>query len=196
MQRTEKTIALIVWFLTLTSCGTSHKTMTTATEISRDSVTVSKDSVMEQHKVTQYDFSTASVQEQYRSSTASEDSHTAETVTEDITETTDSAGRRTVTTHRTVNRSGKHSSTAASEDFTRMQLHELRSMMRSVDSLMYVTSLLTATDYQYRDSMSAESEKTGTVSGTLRGWLFDLGIFIVLLVIIKWLLSGLWQKTK
>lgn len=143
----------------LLSCASSRKVEQGSSEQQRDSVvSVVRDSV--EKSETRTDSSVVTVMEDHHTSgTITEKVSNEETITERVTESTDSHGNKTTTTDRTIHRKGDYERNATYEARLKHQEETMSLMQHTIDSLILHNKLDVGTHWDKKDSMNVVKEK-------------------------------------
>lgn len=184
--------SVILWLLaviTFMSCAATRMVEQGSSEQRRDSVVaIVKDSVMKSE--TKADSSAVTVKEEHHSSgTITDKGSNEETITERVTESTDTNGNKTTTTDRTIRRKGDYERNATYEAQLKHQEEIISRMQHTIDSLALGNSLNVATHLAKKDSTNVVKEtntkdiKPATTSPFISICLF----WIVFIGIVIWL---------
>ena len=151
--------------LTAVSCGTSRKVFTASTDYTHDvAATVAHDTAsvraVRMDSTAHTALGSAHRTEQQQQTTTEE-----ETVTEHITEQTDSAGRKTVTTLRQIARRGTAVRQTASDAYTWRMMEDVELMCGYIDSIRHSESRTVRRHEEYNDSIVQTRERDATVQG-------------------------------
>lgn len=183
---------ITLWLLaviTFASCAASRKVEQGSSEQRRDStVTIVKDSVTKSE--TRTDSSAVIV---------TDDNHTfgsmtdkgcnEETITERVTESTDTQGNKTTTTDRTIHRKGDYERNATYEARLKYQEEIISRMQYTIDSLVLSNRQDVGTHWAKKDSTNVVKEKnTKEIKSTSTFDLITLFLFWIAVVgICTWL---------
>lgn len=157
-----KNKSVMLWLLaviTLMSCAASKRVEQVSSEQRRDSVVaVVKDSVAKSE--TRADSSVIIVNDEHHTSgTMTDKGSNEETITERVTESVDTNGKKTTTTDRTIHRKGDYERNATYEAQLKHQEEIISRMQHTIDSLALGNSLNVGTHWVKKDSSNVEKEK-------------------------------------
>ena len=151
----------MLWLLavtTLMSCAASKRVEQGSSEQRRDSVvSVVKDSVIKSE--TRADSSAITVtDESHASGTMTDKGSNEETITERVTESTDTQGNKTTTTDRTIHRKGDYERNATYEARLKHQEEIMTRIQHTIDSLVLSNKLNIGTHLAKKDSTNVVKE--------------------------------------
>ena len=188
----EKIKIITLWLLaviTLASCAASKKVEQGSSEQQRDStVAVVKDSVTKSE--TRTDSSAVTVtDENHTFGTMTDKGSNEETITERVTESTDTQGNKTTTTDRTIHRKGNYERNATYEARLKHQEETISRMQHTIDSLMLSNKLDVDTHWAKKDSSNVVKEKnTKDIKPASTFDLITLFLFLITVIgICTWL---------
>lgn len=143
----------------LLSCAASRKVEQGSSDQQRDSiVAIIKDSVVQSE--TKTDSSAITVKDEHHTSgTMTDKGSNEETITERVTESTDSHGNKTTTTDRTIHRKGDYERNATYEARLKHQEERMSLMQHTIDSLILHNKLDVGTHWAKKDSSNVVKEK-------------------------------------
>ena len=177
----RKIKSVMLWLMAaimLISCAASRKVEQGSSEQQRDSVvSVVKDSVLKSE--TRTDSSAVIVtDDNHTSGTMTDKGSNEETITERVTESTDTHGNKTTTTDRTIHRKGDYERNATYEAQLKHQEERMSLMQHTIDSLMLHNKLDVGTHWAKKDSMNVVKEKnTKDIKPTSTSDLIEIFLF-------------------
>ena len=153
--------SVTLWLLaviTLTSCAASKRVEQGSSDQRRDStVVIVKDSVTKSE--TRTDSSAVIVtDENHTSGTMTDKGSNEETITERVTESTDTQGNKTTTTDRTIHRKGDYERNATYEARLKHQEEIMTRIQHTIDSLVLSNKLNIGTHLAKKDSTNVVKE--------------------------------------
>nr|DAN12196.1 MAG TPA: outer membrane protein assembly factor [Caudoviricetes sp.] len=180
---------LLLAVITFASCAASRKVEQGSSEQRRDStVTIVKDSVAKSE--TRTDSSTVTVtDENHTFGSMTDKGSKEETITERVTESTDTQGNKTTTTDRTIHRKGDYERNASFEARIKHQEEIISRMQHTIDSLVLSNRQDVGTHWAKKDSTNVVKEKnTKEIKSTSAFDLITLFLFwIAVIGICTWL---------
>ena len=180
---------LLLAVITFASCAASRKVEQGSSEQRRDStVTIVKDSVTKSE--TRTDSSAVTVtDENHTFGSMTDKGSKEETITERVTESTDTQGNKTTTTDRTIHRKGDYERNASFEARIKHQEEIISRMQHTIDSLVLSNKLNVGTHWAKKDSTNVVKEKnTKEIKSTSAFDLITLFLFwIAVIGICTWL---------
>ena len=189
MGKIRNVTLLLMAVVTLMGCAASRKTATGSHEERGDStVAVVRDSVRKSDVKTD---STVhlTTDESHASGTMSEKGRGEETITERVTESTDSQGNKTTTTDRTIHRKGDYERNATYEAQLKHQEEIISRMQHTIDSLVLSNKLNVGIHWAKKDSTNVVKEKnTKDIKPTLTSkFILIFLVWIAFIGIVIWL---------
>ena len=189
MGKIRNVTLLLMAVVTLMGCAASRKTATGSHEERGDStVAVVRDSVKKSDVMTD---STVhlTTDESLASGTMSEKGRGEETITERVTESTDSQGNKTTTTDRTIHRKGDYERNATYEARLKHQEEIISRMQHTIDSLVLSNKLNVGIHWAKKDSTNVVKEKnTKDIKPTLTSkFILIFLVWIAFIGIVIWL---------
>ena len=156
-----KNKSVMLWLLaviTLMSCAATRRVEHGISEQRRDStVAIVKDSVTKSE--TRTDSSAVTVtDESHASGTMTDKWSNEETITERVTESTDTQGNKTTTTDRTIHRKGDYERNATYEARLKHQEEIMTRIQHTIDSLVLSNKLNIGTHLAKKDSTNVVKE--------------------------------------
>ena len=153
--------SVTLWLLaviTLMSCAATRRVEHGISEQRRDStVAIVKDSVTKSE--TRTDSSAVTVtDESHASGTMTDKGSNEETITERVTESTDTQGNKTTTTDRTIHRKGDYERNATYEARLKHQEEIMTRIQHTIDSLVLSNKLNIGTHLAKKDSTNVVKE--------------------------------------
>lgn len=186
-------IALVIF--ALTSCA-SHKQVCGVTSEMADSLTAIIDSTVHVTRVDTSITSLSAGEEYHQTVTDTNLDEECETITEHITETTDSLGNRTTITERTTQRNRKSSSTSLTDTEQRKQEELLCLILSYLDSVADSRTHITNTHDSSNITYSEEKQKGSSVLSVLPKYI-DVtfcAVIIAIIAVIAYLAVKYWQN--
>ena len=184
--------SVTLWLLaviTLMSCAATRRVEQGISEQRRDSVVaIVKDSVIKSE--TKADSSAVIVKDEYHASgTMTDKGSNEETITERVTESTDTQGNKTTTTDRTIHRKGDYERNATYEAQLKHQEEIISRMQHTIDSLVLSNKLNVDTHLAKKDSTNVVKETdTKDIKPASTSKLISLFLFWIAVVgICTWL---------
>lgn len=153
--------SVMLWLMAviaLMSCAASKRVEQVSSEQRRDSVVaVVKDSVMKSE--TRADSSAVIVKDEHHiSGTMTDKGSNEETITERVTESVDTNGKKTTTTDRTIHRKGDYERNATYEARLKRQEEIISRMQHTIDSLVLSNKLDVGIHWAKKDSTNVVKE--------------------------------------
>ena len=175
--------------ITLMSCAATRRVEQGSSEQRRDSVVaVVKDSMIKSE--TRVDSSAVTVNDEHHTSgTMTDKGSNEETITERVTESVDTNGKKTTTTDRTIHRKGDYERNATYEAQLKHQEEIISRMQHTIDSLASSNSLNVGTHWAKKDSTNVVKEtntkeikpaSTSKFVSIFLFWIFAIGIATIL----------------
>ena len=187
-----KNKSVMLWLLaviTLMSCAATRRVEHGISEQRRDStVAIVKDSVTKSE--TRTDSSAVTVtDESHASGTMTDKGSNEETITERVTESTDTQGNKTTTTDRTIHRKGDYERNATYEARLKHQEEIMTRIQHTIDSLVLSNKLNIGTHLAKKDSTNVVKETdTKDIKQASTSKLISLFLFWIAVVgICTWL---------
>ena len=187
-----KNKSVMLWLLaviTLMSCAATRRVEQGSSEQQRDStVAIVKDSVTKSE--TRTDSSAVTVtDESHASGTMTDKGSNEETITERVTESTDTQGNKTTTTDRTIHRKGDYERNATYEARLKHQEEIMTRIQHTIDSLVLSNKLNIGTHLAKKDSTNVVKETdTKDIKQASTSKLISLFLFWIAVVgICTWL---------
>ena len=187
-----KNKSVMLWLLaviTLMSCAATRRVEHGISEQRRDStVAIVKDSVTKSE--TRTDSSAVTVtDESHASGTMTDKGSNEETITERVTESTDTHGNKTTTTDRTIHRKGDYERNATYEARLKHQEEIMTRIQHTIDSLVLSNKLNIGTHLAKKDSTNVVKETdTKDIKQASTSKLISLFLFWIAVVgICTWL---------
>ena len=171
------------------SCAASKKVEQGSSEQRRDStVAVVKDSVTTSEMRTDSNAVTVT-DENHTFGSMTDKGSNEETITERVTESTDTQGNKTTTTDRTIHRKGDYERNATYEARLKHQEETISRMQHTIDSLLLSNKLDIGTHWTKKDSTNVVKEKnTKEIKSTSTFDIITLFLFwIAIIGICTWL---------
>lgn len=152
-------LLIAVVTMMLTACAASRRAVSDNHQEVKDGVSaIQQDSVHQQVMVN--DSAAVKVSEdKHTSSSSSKTCEYEETIQEQITETTDSSGKKHSTTNRTTHRKGSYNNQSSYEERLQMQQQKINQMQKIIDSLAVSSRNDVLTHWEANDSLSDTQEK-------------------------------------
>ncbi len=151
--------------LTATSCGTSRKAMNVSTSYTQDNVTAVAHDTTATHTMREQSSALTATDSTHHTEQQQQTDINEETIIELISELTDTAGRKSVTTSRTITRRGNKTVNTTSDTYTTQMVQELQALQYRLDSMQYVHSMMAQNHTEYNDSIRQIQERDTSVSG-------------------------------
>ena len=199
MKRKEiiRLLLIAVVMMMFTACASSRRVVSDNHQEVKDSVkTEQTDSVHKQVAVK--DSAAVKVSEdKHTSSSLTETGEYEETIQEQITETTDSSGKKQKTINRTTHRKGSYNNQSSYEERLQMQQQEINQMQKTLDSLAVSIRNDVGTHWEANDSLSDTQEKN-TAETRKATWLQKVrqnALAMFLLIVIVLLLTFINKHT-
>ena len=158
MGRMKSVMLWLLAVITLMGCAATRRVEQGSSEQQRDSVvSVVKDSVAKSEA--RVDSSAVIVKDEHHTSgTMTDKGSNEETITERVTESVDTNGKKTTTTDRTIHRKGDYERNATYEAQLKHQEEIISRMQHTIDSLASSNSLNVGTHWAKKDSSNVGKE--------------------------------------
>ena len=175
--------------VTLMGCAASRKTATGSHEERGDSTVAAVTDSVRKSDVKTDSTVHLTTDESHASGTMSEKGRGEETITERVTESTDSQGNKTTTTDRTIHRKGDYERNATYEAQLKHQEEIISRMQHTIDSLVLSNKLNVGIHWAKKDSTNVVKEKnTKEIKPTLTSkFIFIFLVWVAFIGIITWL---------
>ena len=189
MGKIRNVTLLLMAVVTLMGCAASRKTATGSHEERGDSTVAAVTDSVRKSDVKTDSTVHLTTDESHASGTMSEKGRGEETITERVTESTDSQGNKTTTTDRTIHRKGDYERNATYEARLKHQEEIISRMQHTIDSLVLSNKLNVGIHWAKKDSTNVVKEKnTKDIKPTLTSkFILIFLVWIAFIGIVIWL---------